>query len=842
MIHHACDPRRRERVLAAIAEGRPVNGIDFLEVLDQAAPADTPRQRTLLVHFLAPAPVLGPANLQLSGGQRIRDIGVEWVTSAAAPDPALAEPGLIAWLAGLPAPERVLVVRTTGSGDHAGYLLRLIAAPGALTAPAGIDPVLSEVGFSFKAECPGDFDCAPVCTCPDDSAAPPPISYLAKDYASFRRLMLGRMAQTMPGWRETSAADLGITLIEALAYTADRLSYAQDAVGTEAYLATARLRSSIRRHARLVDYRMHDGANARVWVHLDSAADGVVLPAGTRLLTRLPGLGPVVAAGKPARDALALAPLVFETLHAKALHQAENAMAFHEWSDAETCLPRGATRATLAGDFPSLAAGDVLVFEERLGPRSGRPADADPAHRHAVRLTAVQAGLTDELEGAAITEIRWADEDALPFALCLSASLDAAAGGGLVRNVSHALGNIVLADHGMTVADEDLGTAPAPHLQRADAGPSAGGCCSPAPPQPVPARWRPMLAHGPVAQSAPHDPAARSAHAASHPPLTARRPAVILVSGSPPLHDHWQALPDLLAAGPEHAVFVIETEADGRARLRFGDDRGGRRPRAGTRFAASYRVGNGRGGNIGADALAHAITGIGQITGLRNPIAASGGRDPESMEAVRQAAPYAYRRQERAVTAADYAAAARRHPDVQHAAATFRWNGHGHTVFVTIDRFENRPITAEFRAELRAYLNGLRMAGHDLEIDAPRFVALELGLFVCAHPDHFRAQVRNDLLAALSAGRGPDGRPGFFHPDRLGFATPVHLSAIHAHAMAVAGVASVEARRFRRRGAARSTGLADGVLRFGRLEIAQLDNDPNFPERGALEITMGGGK
>ena len=29
---------------------------------------------------------------------------------------------------------------------------------------------------------------------------------------------------------------------------------------------------------------------------------------------------------------------------------------------------------------------------------------------------------------------------------------------------------------------------------------------------------------------------------------------------------------------------------------------------------------------------------------------------------------------------------------------------------------------------------------------------------------------------------------------------------------------------------------------MGRLEIARLDNDPNFPERGVLALTVGGGK
>ena len=36
---------------------------------------------------------------------------------------------------------------------------------------------------------------------------------------------------------------------------------------------------------------------------------------------------------------------------------------------------------------PNLAINDVLIFEEVIGPNTGNPADADPLHRQAVRLT-----------------------------------------------------------------------------------------------------------------------------------------------------------------------------------------------------------------------------------------------------------------------------------------------------------------------------------------------------------------------------------------------------------------------------------------------------------------------
>ena len=90
------------------------------------------------------------------------------------------------------------------------------------------------------------------------------------------------------------------------------------------------------------------------------------------------------------------------------------------------------------------------------------------------------------------------------------------------------------------------------------------------------------------------------------------------------------------------------------------------------------------------------------------------------MQQVRLDAPQAFRAQERAVTEADYAAAAQRHSGVQRAACTRRWTGMFHTMFITVDRRGGRPVTPEFEQELREFLERFRMAGYDLEIDGPR--------------------------------------------------------------------------------------------------------------------------
>jgi hypothetical protein len=88
----------------------------------------------------------------------------------------------------------------------------------------------------------------------------------------------------------------------------------------------------------------------------------------------------------------------------------------------------------------------------------------------------------------------------------------------------------------------------------------------------------------------------------------------------------------------------------------------------------------------------------------------------------------------------------------------------------------------------------------------------------------------------------PDGRPQVFNPNNFTFGQPVYLSVIYAAAQAVDGVAAVEVTKFERRDRPGGDGLSKGRLDFARLEIARLDNDPDFPERGTFQVTMRGGK
>ncbi len=670
-------------------------------------------------------------------------------------------------------------------------------------------------------------------------------------------MMLDRMAVTIPTWTERSPVDLGVTLVEALAYAADHASYYQDAVATEAYLTRARLRASARRHARFLGYAVNEGCNARAFIAIEAAqdaqsADPPLLATGTMLLTRPPreaGFGPLDPALAP--DPAKIGALirsgarVFETMEpVTSLRTARNALHFHSWSGGQCCLPIGSTSAFLIGSLAEtgLARGDVLIFEELI-PLGGSVLDPpDPTHRQAVRLIADPREYEDRLDGTTVLEIRWGLDDALPFALNIARQgSDPAA---LCR------ANIVLADHGRTLdyafakTAEKAVVAASLHADLAQRDALSPATVS------GDAPYRPGLADAPLTRAVPYAPElARTLSAKATLAQSARDalPAITLNGGG----ETWNARADLLLTDRFGAEFVVESINQGGASLRFGDGRFGKSPGADTMLLPRLRIGTGPDGNVGAGAIGHVVTvDTGLISAITNPLPATGGTAPETLTAIKLYAPRAFKTQKRAVTAEDYATVASAYPDVQRAVAERRWTGSWHTMFVAVDRKGGREVDEDFENDLRAQFEAYRLAGHEVEIESPAYVPLDIALAVCVAPGFYAEHVEAALLDRFRGGITSTGAAGFFHPDHFTFGQPVLLSPIIAAAMGVEGVRWVglsidgfaEPGRFRRLDE-QSIDYADtGVLPVGRREVARLDNDPNAPERGRLRFLMEGGR
>ena len=864
----SCQKELRRRIV----QRESLYGLDYVEVMSDD-------QLTLKVVFLGRAPAdIKRESICISGGRRIRDIQVISRELKHESDPAL---------------DDSMEITVNKAGDFSTYTLSLVKLDDHDRPTGepidGFDPRYAEVSFSFKAGCPSDLDCKAAPVCPPPLRTQPEINYLAKDYESFRQLILDRLALVMPDWQETHAPDLGIALAELLAYTGDYLSYYQDAVATEAYLGTTRQRISVRRHARLVDYHMHEGCNARAWVTISAGTNHNLDPEQIYFITAFPGapssnvLLETDLMNVPPGSYEVFEPLVEPTQKID-VYQAHNEIHFYTWGDCQCCLAQGATAATLKDQWVSpsvpeekvaaasgnparalgnLKPGDVLIFEEVIGPKTNSRADADPQHRQAVRLTNVrptidplyhQEGYPDY--GQPVVEIEWCSEDALTFPLCISAQApppDCS----WVENISVARGNVILLDNGRRTG-EVVGTVPTQS--------TVDRCteCGPAETVTVTGLFRPVMKMKPLTFSEPLPPCGCASA------LTVQNPGRALPAVS--LHGTvttpqgetvtaWHPKPDLLESGPDDADLVVEMDNDGYSHLRFGDGSLGRMPEAGTTFQATYRVGNGPGGNVGAETISYLVFRETKEAGdlkPRNPLPATGGTAPETMAEVKLLAPDAFRDVlERAITGDDYASLAADNarrlkerpsfltasPDradahsplasrgsdsrtmvegkpapaplpwpqvrlppfrrLQGANGTLRWTGSWYEALVAVDPQGSEEADPELLADITAYLEPYRRMGHELEVKLARYVPLDLVLTVCVLPHYLRGHVEAALLDIFSNRILPDGRLGFFHPDNLTFGGGIYVSRIVAAAQAVQGVENMQ------------------VTRLGRLDIAE---------------------
>ena len=875
----------------AVRANDRLNGLDYLEVDQQNG------QYFLCVHFLGPVPSAEQIRLEhirIEGGQRVRDVRAIALTVHTPEDRSI---------------DGCLRINIDKLGDFSAYTLRIVNLP--IEGSLHLDLRYDQLEFFFRTGCPSDLDCKTQPVCPPEPLDEPEINYLAKDYASFRQLILDRLALIMPDWQERHVPDLGITLVEILAYVGDHLSYYQDAVATEAYLDTARQRISVRRHVRLVDYPMHEGCNSRTWLWLETSIDQLINLNQAFFTTAYPN-APTKGTVLKAADLISTIPAnqyeVFEPLIASAqsemqLYQARNKICFYTWGDRQCCIPKGATTATLRDDWklPSALASpvqspvkqkpkddgcddpgptsspkpdrrlqdlkedDILIFEEIKGAKTGIHGDVDFTHRHVVRLTKVtfredtlypyEAGKCDDNVSQGepnpqlsvpIVEIEWAIADALPFSLCISA-IGPAPNCTLIENISVARGNVLLVDYGRTIQDEDLGKV----LEKA----TIIQCEAENQPAETivrPEQFHPHLQKAPLTFQQPlSDQDLQKAPATG---LLAQSPdrslPHITLTASPEgvEGDRWIPKPNLLGSQSQSQHFVVEADDEGVAYLRFGNGELGQRPTANTQFEATYRIGNGTAGNLGAETLAYLVlpellSGI-QIT-PHNPFPAQGGMPPEPIAEVKLFAPHSFHKElQRAITTQDYAAIAMRDfsTKVQRAAARLRWTGSWYEVQVVIDPLGTEVADPVLLQAITTHLARYRRMGHVVVVQSAIYVALDIAMMVCIQPDYQKGQVKAALLEVFSDRRLPNGRWGFFHPDNLTFGTGIALSQLLAAAQAVPGVQSATITKLQRFAEAPNGEIDQGLLSLNSLEVARLDNDPNFPENGQFVLYMRGGR
>lgn len=234
----------------------------------------------------------------------------------------------------------------------------------------------------------------------------------------------------------------------------------------------------------------------------------------------------------------------------------------------------------------------------------------------------------------------------------------------------------------------------------------------------------------------------------------------------------WQEVPSFYGQAPDARVFTVSRSPDQTVTtVTFGDGINGARLTSGSgNVTATYRHGSGA-ASPPAGRLTTVLKPQPNLASLQNPVAASGGADPQAPADVRASAPASVLTFGRAVSAADYEAIAARVPGVTRVAAS--WTLTGATVYVD----GGRAAAAAANAAL-ASAGG---PGRPLLVLAATPIEVSLSCTLVVAADRAPATVAAAAAAAVT---------GLFSPARLGIGQRLYRSAVDA-ALMVPGVVAV---------------------------------------------------
>jgi hypothetical protein len=158
----------------------------------------------------------------------------------------------------------------------------------------------------------------------------------------------------------------------------------------------------------------------------------------------------------------------------------------------------------------------------------------------------------------------------------------------------------------------------------------------------------------------------------------------------------WHEQNSLLESAPNGRDYVVQANPEGLESIQFGDGiTGARLPTGNSNVVATYRTGLGKAGNVRAKTITNLASrplGVKEVT---NPLPATGGADPETIEQIRSNAPIAVMALDRLVSVRDYADFARNFAGIDKSVAQSMRLGGQPSIGITIAGAGDVPIAPD---------------------------------------------------------------------------------------------------------------------------------------------------
>jgi len=254
----------------------------------------------------------------------------------------------------------------------------------------------------------------------------------------------------------------------------------------------------------------------------------------------------------------------------------------------------------------------------------------------------------------------------------------------------------------------------------------------------------------------------------------------------------WSEAPTLYGRRPRDRAYAVRIQDDASTLVQFGDGvTGARLPTGRENVQAVYRKGIGRVGNVRAGQLALLMTRELGLRGVANPLPATGGVDPQSMDDARANAPRTVLTLDRVVSLRDYEDFARTFAGVAKALAVWTWEAGRRGIFITVagEDGEEIPPGGGVHDALLGALASRGDAFVPARVEGYRPVHFHLAATLRADAAYLPGAVKAAVEAALR------DRFAFARRD---FGQRVALSEVVSVIQAVPGVAAVDLDRLHR--------------------------------------------
>lgn len=713
------------------------------------------------------------------------------------------------------------------------------------------DPIFSEIPFKMRPGCYNStcFQKPEIEQLPND----PNINYMAKDYESFKHLMISAMIERVPGWEPTSEADLDMVLLELICTEADKLSDFQDRVMNEAYLETAKKRVSIARHARLMNYHISQGNQSSSMLALIVRND--------KEFSLLPGFEVRIKqnVNNPKR-------IVFSTKRPFSMHELLNKFVLYTWSDTNTVLKAGSTYADLQIDYinpitlKGINDGDIsegelyllvqeffldnditqILIQEKNITSEGIELSGGMTKRQILNIDCkeVEYG-QDPLTEKFYLRVYWKQDEKLeqnydftPINDVIPVSFYAN-----LAEVYHGESKIVYfysPDYYSSALDDYL-------------------------------KYRYDITNWGIVCRLPHSPLSFENTYNGETPNGKYPPKSTLEVTIQEKEDDsgvlWEEQIDFIHSEELDKHFIVETDENQKSLVRFGNGINGMRLPENSIVKCKYQVGIGNTGNIGADMLTVIGEGsadtfyLSRIDYCWNPLEIRNAREPESIDVVIRKAPEAYNiDQLRGITVNDqvddYEKRTQEIEDVYRAHARYEWMGSWRLVEISIDPVGDITHSAEMFDKLKLrvlnWLNSVKLIGDEVVIKKAKYVPLEIRVTVCIDRDFWIIDIKDQLEAEFTEKFTPDGRRGFFHSDLWTFGQTLRKSQLIGKIQSFEGVDRVidsdENPIKIKRLMNEDVEEQKGELVIHPYEIIQVKNDPMQLEKGYIFFDFKGGR